>query len=119
MTGLPNPGGAEPEAPFAEPWQAEAFALAMALVEAGVVSRADWAEMLGAEIRRVPAAPEEDAGAAYWRQWLAALDRLLAERGLVAPAEAAARISAWRDAYLRTPHGQPVELARGGLQAGR
>jgi len=119
MTTMPNPDDAEPEAPFAEPWQAEAFALATALVEAGVVSRTDWAQALGAEIRRDPALPGEEAGAAYWRQWLAALDRLLAERGLVAPAEAAERTDAWRDAYLRTPHGQPVDLEKGRRQAGR
>lgn len=104
------PGAGAPDAPFAEPWQAEVFALAMALVEAGRIAPSDWTAALAAEIRRAPAGPDEDAGDAYWRQWLAALDRLLAERGLVAAAEAAARTDAWRGAYLRTPHGAPVAL---------
>lgn len=61
-----------PEKPFAEPWQAEAFALAVALIESGRIAPADWAAAVGA----ARAAHAGDDGAdGYWRDWLTALER--------------------------------------------
>jgi nitrile hydratase accessory protein len=88
---------------FAEPWEAEAFALAVALQDRGVFTAAEWAEALGAEIARSPDAP-------YYRQWLAALEGLVASKGLT-DAETLARYAAgWGRAAERTPHGTPIEL---------
>lgn len=100
------------EPAFTEPWHAEAFALTVALHQAGAFSWSDWAAALSQEIRLHPAGPDEDPGRAYWRQWLAALDRLAASAGLVEPEALAERIEAWRRAYLTTPHGAPVVLPR-------
>jgi len=91
---------------FAEPWQAQAFALALKLHEAGAFSWNEWAEALSTELLRDPA----DDGSRYYEHWVAALEGLVAGRNLAAPAELAARKDAWKYAYLRTPHGQPVEL---------
>jgi len=91
---------------FAEPWQAQAFALALKLHEHGAFSWTEWAEALSVELARDPA----DDGARYYEHWVAALEALVAGRNLAAPAELAARKDAWKNAYLRTPHGQPVEL---------
>jgi nitrile hydratase accessory protein len=88
---------------FAEPWEAEAFALAVALQERGVWSAAEWAEALGAEISRSPDAP-------YYRQWLAALERLVDEKGLADPTTLSRYADAWGRAAERTPHGTPIEL---------
>jgi hypothetical protein len=44
---------------------------------------------------------------------LAALERVLAENGAVTRAELDEREEQWERAYLRTPHGKPVELAAG------
>jgi hypothetical protein len=44
---------------------------------------------------------------------VAALERLVAEKGFADPAALAARKEAWADAYRHTPHGQPVELGAG------
>ena len=93
---------------FAEPWQAQALAIAERLIAAGCFSAADWAETLGAEIRAVP-----DGGDNYYAAVLRALERLAAARGLVTEAALAERKAAWVRAYERTPHGQPVELAAG------
>jgi nitrile hydratase accessory protein len=93
-----------PEAPFAEPWQAQAFALAVHLHGAGVFTWSEWAGALAAEIAARPAAP-------YYEAWLAALERLAAEKRLATSAELAGRKGEWEAAYLHTPHGQPVELA--------
>jgi len=101
----PEPG---PDAPaFEEPWQAEAFALAVHLNAAGAFTWTEWAEALAAEIKSAGAA---DDGARYYEHWLAALERLAAERGLADAAALAARKAAWADAYRRTPHGKPVVL---------
>jgi len=91
---------------FAEPWQAQAFALALKLHEAGAFSWNEWAEALSAELLRDPA----DDGSRYYEHWVAALEGLVAGRNLAAPTELAARKDAWKHAYLRTPHGRPVEL---------
>lgn len=91
---------------FAEPWQAQAFALTLKLYEDGAFSWTDWAQALSAELERDP----QDDGSRYYDHWVAALERLVAERSLAAPAEMAARKSAWAEAYRHTPHGLPVEL---------
>ncbi|HYB54701.1 MAG TPA: nitrile hydratase accessory protein, partial [Alphaproteobacteria bacterium] len=46
----------------------------------------------------------------YYRHWLAALERLAAEKGLADRASLLARKEAWAEAYRLTPHGKPVEL---------
>jgi nitrile hydratase accessory protein len=90
---------------FAEPWEAQAFALAVALQERGAFTAAEWAEALGAQIRDGP--PD----ASYYEHWLTALESLLDTKGL-ADADALARTrDAWARAAARTPHGSPIELA--------
>jgi nitrile hydratase accessory protein len=89
---------------FAEPWQAQALALAIKLHEAGAFTWTEWAQALGAE-----RAADPDDGGRYYDHWVAALEKLMSARGLDATA-LAARKAAWADAYRRTPHGKPVEL---------
>jgi nitrile hydratase accessory protein len=96
---------------FAEPWQAEAFACTLQLSRQGLFPWAEWVEVFSAEIKTHPARPGESDNAAYYRQWLAALETLLVRKGVASAEEIAARQEAWRQAYLHTPHGQPVELA--------
>jgi hypothetical protein len=81
---------------FAEPWQAHAFALAVRLSEQGHFTWKEWAA---------------DDGSHYYDHWLAALERLVAAKGLADPPALSARKEAWAEAYRRTPHGKPVELA--------
>jgi nitrile hydratase accessory protein len=95
---------------FAEPWQAQAFALAVQLHAQGVFSWSDWAEALAAELKAAEARGEADDGSRYYEHWLAALERLVGAHGLAAPDALAERKAAWAEAYRRTPHGQPVEL---------
>ncbi len=102
---------------FAEPWQAQAFALTLKLHEAGHFTWREWAEALGAEIDAARASGDPDLGDTYYRHWLAALERLAAEKGLAQSGELDARKAAWKRAFLNTPHGQPVVLAAGEEQA--
>jgi nitrile hydratase accessory protein len=96
---------------FGEPWHAQTLALADLLVKSGAVSSARWAETLGVEIKALNAEPDDRE--TYYRAVLAALERLLAENGSVTAAELEEREHQWARAYLRTPHGKPVELAAG------
>lgn len=96
---------------FAAPWQAEAFALALALHEQGCFTWTEWADALSAEIADAGARGEADDGSDYYLHWLNALERLCLQRASLAPAELARRKERWRRAYLNTPHGQPVNLA--------
>ena len=107
LPGLP----ADAEGPvFAEPWQAQAFALTVQLHAAGAFSWTDWAAALSAELKAADARGEPDDGTRYYEHWLAALERLAGERGLAAAGALAERKAAWAEAYRRTPHGKPVEL---------
>ena len=105
LPGLPR----DAEGPvFAEPWQAQAFALAVHLSEAGAFTWPEWAAALAAELAADPA----DNGVRYYEHWVAALERLAAAKRLSAPPELAERKAAWEHAYRHTPHGKPVELTK-------
>lgn len=95
---------------FAEPWQAHAFALTLALHERGLFSWPEWAGALAAEIEAAQAAGDPDRGDTYYRHWLAALERLVAAKGASSADELARTRAAWDQAAGRTPHGQPIEL---------
>ncbi|MBE9555369.1 MAG: nitrile hydratase accessory protein [Proteobacteria bacterium] len=97
---------------FSEPWEAQALAMAAGLQEAGHFTATEWAETLGAEIRRAQAAGDTDDGTTYYNHVLAALERLTTEKGLTEEKNLVARKWEWAEAYRNTPHGQPVELAR-------
>ena len=95
---------------FREPWEAQAFAMALALHERGVFSWPEWAATLGDEIKRAQAAGDPDTGETYYRHWLATLERLVAEKGIASADTLARYRDAWDHAADRTPHGQPIEL---------
>ena len=95
---------------FREPWEAQAFAMALALHEHGLFTWHEWAATLGEEIKRAQAAGDADTGETYYRHWLAALERLVADRRLTDQAELARYRYAWKRAADRTPHGTPIEL---------
>ena len=100
----------EGEPLFAEPWEAQALALAIALQQAGCFSASEWAEALGTAIRRAQAAGDPDDGSTYYHHVLAALEQLVQEKNIASTDLLAARKAAWIAAYERTPHGKPVEL---------
>ena len=95
---------------FREPWEAQAFAMALALHEHGLFTWPEWAAMLAAEIKRAQAAGDPDTGETYYRHWLAALERMVAEKGVADAITLARYHDAWDRAADRTPHGQPIEL---------
>ncbi|TMQ21639.1 MAG: nitrile hydratase accessory protein [Deltaproteobacteria bacterium] len=95
---------------FREPWQAQAFAMAVQLHDAGHFTWTEWAAALADQIRRAQAAGDPDLGDTYYLHWLAALEQLVAAKGLVGPDELAARKAAWAEAARTTPHGAPIEL---------
>ena len=103
---------------FAEPWQAQAFALAIKLSEAGWFTWTEWAAALAAEIKAADAADARagrapDNGTRYYEHWLSALEKLVAAKGLTEDAAIQVRKEEWAEAYRHTPHGRPVELRVG------
>ena len=95
---------------FAEPWQAQAFAMAVKLSELGYFTWKEWAAALAAELQAAANRGAPDDGSHYYHHWLTALERLVATKGIVTSEALAARKEAWSEAYRRTPHGKPVEL---------
>ncbi len=103
LPGLPR----DHEGPvFAEPWQAQAFALAINLSEGGHFTWVEWADTLAAVLRDAG----DDDGSRYYEAWLQTLERLTLAKGLTDIAALDERTEAWAHAYERTPHGEPVEL---------
>ena len=103
---------------FAEPWQAQAFALAVTLSDQGHFTWKEWAAALAHELQAAANRGEPDDGSRYYEHWLAALESLVAAKGLAEPAALVARKEAWTEAYRSTPHGRPVELPKAPVRAG-
>jgi nitrile hydratase accessory protein len=96
---------------FRAPWEAQAFAMAVMLHERGLVTWPDWAARLATEIAAATARGEDDDGRRYYRHWLAALERLVADKGIVLEDELRARHQEWAEAARTTPHGKPIVLS--------
>jgi nitrile hydratase accessory protein len=95
---------------FREPWEAQAFAMALALFDRGLFTWPEWAAVLADEIRRAQAAGDPDTGETYYRHWLNALEHLVAIKGAADGPTIARHREAWDHAAQRTPHGVPIEL---------
>lgn len=111
LTDLPRLPRDEGGPVFAEPWQAQAFALAVKLSEQGYFTWKEWAASLAEELQAAARRGEPDDGSHYYEHWLAALERLVTAKGLTDRDALLTRREAWADAYRSTPHGTPVELA--------
>ena len=96
---------------FREPWEAQAFAVAVSLMEAGHFTYAEWAEGLTQEINKAQQQGDPDLGDTYYEHWLNALEQVCRAKELVLSADIVERAEQWRRAYLNTPHGQPIELS--------
>jgi len=95
---------------FAEPWQAQAFALAVALAKAGCFTWSEWAACLGEQLKHAVAIGAD--GSQYYQHWLAALESLVSAKGLCDAKTLQDRKRAWESAFRHTPHGKAVELER-------
>ena len=95
---------------FREPWEAQAFAMALALHDRGLFTWPEWAATLADEIKRAQAAGDPDTGETYYRHWLNALERIVAEKGIATTDTLHRYRDAWDHAADRTPHGDPIEL---------
>ena len=107
---LPLPPGAADVPVFAEPWQAQAFAMAVQLHAKGVFTWPQWAHALSQTIAQAGAAGDPDDGSGYYQHWVDALEHLVLAHNL-GTAEQIHRLEhAWEAAAARTPHGQPIEV---------
>lgn len=95
---------------FNEPWEAQAFAITVAMHRRGVFSWNEWAETLGEQIKLAQANGDPDLGATYYLHWLAALEKLVQKKGIADEGTLSLYQEAWHRAAHRTPHGEPIEL---------
>jgi nitrile hydratase accessory protein len=106
----PIPRGEDGGPVFAAPWEAEAFAMTLALHEHGLFTWREWAVALAAEVKRAQEAGHPDDGSTYYYHWLAAIERLVAEKSVASAAALIERRAAWHRAARATPHGRPILL---------
>jgi nitrile hydratase accessory protein len=95
---------------FSAPWEALAFAMALALYERGLFTWSEWADALAKQISRAQAAGDPDTGETYYLHWLATLEKLAATKGVTTSETLVRYRNAWDRAADRTLHGQPIEL---------
>ena len=95
---------------FDEPWQAQLLAMVDSLVNGGVISATLWSDSLGAALKDAESRGEADNIDTYYNATLLALEQVLNAAGNVPASEVSRRREAWEQAYLDTPHGQPVHL---------
>jgi nitrile hydratase accessory protein len=97
---------------FSEPWQAQAFAMAVSLQEQGVITTEQWAQELGAQLAATHKPEDTPENDHYYHCWLSALERLVEQTGLIEHTERLNRKQAWDRAARATPHGEPIVLGR-------
>jgi nitrile hydratase accessory protein len=114
VPGIPRDGG---EPVFREPWEAQSFALTLSLFQQGLFTWKEWTAALVAEIGRAQQAGDPDNGETYYHHWLAALEQIVAAKGVTDDATLGQYHDAWRRAADRTPHGQPILLEPGDIEA--
>jgi nitrile hydratase accessory protein len=95
---------------FSAPWEAQAFAMTVALHKRGMFTWAEWAECLNQAIFDARVAGDPDRGNTYYSHWLTALEHISTIKGLVTDDVLRQRRNAWDDAARQTTHGQPIEL---------
>lgn len=87
---------------FAQPWEADAFVIAVALSQRGYFSWPQWVEQFAQEIHHSPQRRDESAHTAYYRQWLSCLEKILSQHHLIPQSELLSREEQWRQAFLNT-----------------
>lgn len=100
--------GLEPD--FAEPWHAELFAITHTLASAGHFAWSDWSTHFAAALKSANDSGAPKDGSTYYDVWLGAFEEFLVRHRLADPAQLTELKCAWTDAYLKTPHGTPVQL---------
>ena len=95
---------------FSEPWQAQAFALAVSLCDEGYFSWSEWVEQFSNQVKLAQQSGDPDLGDTYYNHWINTLEAIVSKKQLVAISDMKTRKEAWRQAYLLTPHGKPIEL---------
>ncbi|MBM6584534.1 nitrile hydratase accessory protein, partial [Microvirga sp. BT689] len=112
----PIPRGDDDGPIFHEPWEAQAFAMTLALYEQGLFTWPEWAAALSAAIKQAQTAGDCDDGTTYYQHWLSAIEQLASDRGIASGQALAERRDAWDRAAHATPHGQPILLANDPLR---
>jgi nitrile hydratase accessory protein len=103
---------------FREPWEAQAFAVVLDLYDKGHFTWPEWVRCLSAEIAAAWERGEPDPGSGYYRHWLAALETLVAAKGLSSRDELAVRKRQWAEADHHRGFGEPIALGSVGRQGG-
>lgn len=101
----------QPKPRFEEPWHADVFALTVLLNEKGLFSWGEWTTRFGQSLAEHRLDHALNGGSDYFLAWIDALEGLLMSKDLAAGEDLARLKQGWTDAYLSTPHGQPVRLA--------
>ena len=100
-----------PPAPFATPWHGQAFALAVALNEAGQFTWPEWTSVFSTVLKEDGRQSPLDGSDDYYTAWLTALETILKQKHIADGALIADMKASWTEAFLSTPHGAPVHAA--------
>lgn len=108
--GFPLPPASTNEQVFGAPWQAQVFAMTVALHERGEFTWGEWAQALSVRIAQAQADGDPDDGTTYYERWAEALEDVIVGKSLGSASELTDLQARWRTAAARTPHGTPIVL---------
>ncbi len=98
------------ELAFDEPWQAQVLAMVDTLIAKGTIEATAWSDSLGNELKKAHLSGASDNITTYYKAVLQALEQLLDQNTDISGSDVSHKRDAWEQAYLATPHGQPVKL---------
>ena len=98
----------DPQVPFEAPWHGQVFALAVALNEAGHFDWPEWAKMFSATLKSAGLGKPLNGSDDYYGVWVSTLEEMLLQKGMAETSGLTDMKTLWTEAFLRTPHGQPV-----------
>lgn len=95
---------------FDEAWQAQALAMADSLVKSGLFTDNNWSDTLGEFLKQSADRADVDSQQTYYLCVLKTLEKLIADHSEINTQLMDSKREDWEQAYLKTPHGQPVTL---------
>ena len=98
----------DPYHAFEAPWHAEVFALAIHLNEKGHFSWVEWSNLLGENLKKYNFGQESVGSDLYYQAWLQTLIEIMRDKEIFDNETFNSIRDQWVNAYIKTPHGEPV-----------
>ena len=94
---------------FEKPWHGQIFAITVSLSENKVFEWSEFSKALADQIK-IDKTEKQNGSDDYFFSWIKALENLIIKKNVVDQSNLNITKQKWKDAFLATPHGQPVKI---------